>query len=129
MPTTLLNSGVQFPDNSIQTSAGGVSSVIKLDVNLSSVARTGTLTRFGSTVSYYDLAVSGITDYTKCVIIPSEFVGTTIPGFLLGANAPYFTRGGTIELISNSVLRFITTTTGIGSSVTARGRLQIVQFK
>ena len=107
-----------------------ISSVIKLDVNLSIAPRTGTLTRFGVAVNYYDLAVSGITDHTKCVIIPSEFVGTTIPGFLLGASATYnIAKGGTIELISNSVLRFITTAGSGWTGVTAKGRLQIVQFK
>jgi hypothetical protein len=50
-----------------------ISSIINIDINASG-NRTGTTVRLGATVDYLDIAVSGISDFTKCVIHPLEAI-------------------------------------------------------
>jgi hypothetical protein len=130
MPTIVRNDGVVFNDGSLQTSASGIISIIKVDINAAG-NRTATTVRLGATVDYLDIAVSGISDFTKCVIHPLELSSQSLVSFYIRLYGQFIgtKMGGSIELVNNSTLRVYFTGTLATTDRQVRGRLQIIQFK
>ena len=130
MPTIVRNDGVVFNDGSLQTSASGIISIIKVDINAAG-NRTATTVRLGATVDYLDIAVSGISDFTKCVIHPLELSSQSLVSFYIRLYGQFIgtKMGGSIELVNNSTLRVYFTGTLATTDRQVRGRLQIIQYR
>jgi hypothetical protein len=130
MPTIVRNDGVAFNDGSLQTSASGIISIIKVDINAAG-NRTATTVRLGATVDYLDIAVSGISDFTKCVIHPLELSSQSLVSFYIRLYGQFIgtKMGGSIELVNNSTLRVYFTGTLATTDRQVRGRLQIIQYR